>query len=342
MHIVWAFENGGIETMLINILNVQIHNFDVSLLILNNKIDSKLILRLDKEINLIELGRPEGSFNIYYAFKLHLSILKINSDIIHFHEPGIIKNIFLPKLSNYICTVHDTKFNHKYLHKYDKILCISNSTLNVCKKFVSKNKLILCYNSINFSLITKKVEYNNIKNIAIVGRLVDSHKGQSLLIEAIRSLNENYGIKLKCDIIGSGKDYDFFAELIDSNSLGDQIKLLGNLDNTFILRNLYKYDLYIQTSRYEGFGLTALEAIGAKLPVILSAVEGLTEISNDFIKKRLFKNGDSSDLVNCILDVMQNVDSLNDECDYNYNSVKSRFSTKIQSDLIDSIYNEII
>lgn len=342
LHIVWGFENGGIETMLVNILNIQIKSYDVSLLIINNKIDSNLIRRLNREINLIELGRPEGSLNIYFPIKLQLKLIKINAKIIHFHEPGIVKNIFLPKLSKYVCTVHDTKFNHKYLYKYDKILCISNSTLNVCKNFLSKDKLILCYNSIDFDSIKKKVNYNNIKHIAIVGRLIDSHKGQSLLIEALKTMRDSHNIILKCDIIGAGKDHDFFSELIDSYSLNSQVKLLGNLDNTFILRNLYKYDLYIQTSRYEGFGLTALEAIGAKLPIILSAVEGLIEISKDFKKKRLYKNGNSDNLVECILNSIKDFNLLKEECEYNYNSVKTKFSTKIQTDLIDSIYQDLL
>ena len=38
------------------------------------------------------------------------------------------------------------------------------------------------------------------------------------------------------------------------------------------------YDLFIQPSRYEGFGLTVAEAIAAKVPVLVSNIEGPREI----------------------------------------------------------------
>ena len=88
--------------------------------------------------------------------------------------------------------------------------------------------------------------------------------------------------------------------------------------------------------------MTALEAVAAKLPVIFSNVEGLKEISKTFEKKRLFKNGDSEELVNCILEVLKNSDNLKEECEKNFISAKKKFSTKKQINLINTIYYELL
>ena len=46
-HIVWGFRTGGIETMLVNILNRQVEDIEVVLIIINDLIEPQLIELLD-------------------------------------------------------------------------------------------------------------------------------------------------------------------------------------------------------------------------------------------------------------------------------------------------------
>ena len=59
--------------------------------------------------------------------------------------------------------------------------------------------------------------------------------------------------------------------------------------------NLCNYDLFIQPSRYEGFGLTVAEAIAAKLPVLVSNIDGPLEIINGGKLGLTFENEDVTD-----------------------------------------------
>ena len=53
MHVVWAFLNGGIETMLVNTADEQnLRGHKVSILIINDLVDENLINSFDKEIKM--------------------------------------------------------------------------------------------------------------------------------------------------------------------------------------------------------------------------------------------------------------------------------------------------
>lgn len=60
--------------------------------------------------------------------------------------------------------------------------------------------------------------------------------------------------------------------------LEDHVIFEGLKEQAWIYENLCRYDLFIQPSRYEGFGLTVAEAISAKVPVLVSNIEGPLEI----------------------------------------------------------------
>lgn len=49
----------------------------------------------------------------------------------------------------------------------------------------------------------------------------------------------------------------------------------------WIYHNLCNFDLFIQPSRFEGFGLTVAEAIAAKVTVLVSNIQGPMEIIDD-------------------------------------------------------------
>ena len=51
-HIVWGFGLGGIETMLVNIINEQVSSgANISLIIINNIVDKGLVSKIYKELS---------------------------------------------------------------------------------------------------------------------------------------------------------------------------------------------------------------------------------------------------------------------------------------------------
>ena len=66
--------------------------------------------------------------------------------------------------------------------------------------------------------------------------------------------------------------------MVQNLHLENEVVFEGLKDQSWVYQNLCNYDLFIQPSRYEGFGLTVAEAIAAKVPVLVSNIEGPLEI----------------------------------------------------------------
>lgn len=70
---------------------------------------------------------------------------------------------------------------------------------------------------------------------------------------------------------------------------------MGAKDQSFIFEHLCDYDLYVQPSIYEGFGLTVAESMAAKVPVLVSENQGPLEIIDNGKYGYYFKNQDVED-----------------------------------------------
>ena len=70
-------------------------------------------------------------------------------------------------------------------------------------------------------------------------------------------------------IIGSGPELSRYRELIKKNNLEKRFLLAGEIKNAG--RYIRAFDLFVLPSIYEGLSLTAIEAVSAGLPALLSA-----------------------------------------------------------------------
>lgn len=304
VHIVFGMEYGGIETMLANIMNEQIKHADISLIIVNRQEEKSITKKIDNKIQIIRINRPVGSKNLFYILALNFLLLIKNYDIIHVHIPNTIKFIFLKSIINKMClTVHHicTTEDIPYLHKYKHIFAISNSVQEDLAKYLKKNVPIIL-NGINSTdiLSQKDATKNQTFHIVQIGRLVHTKKGQDILIEAIFILHQKGFKNISVDFIGDGESKDFLKELVKSKQLENQIHFLGSKEQSYIFSHLKEYDLFVQPSRKEGFGLTVTEAMVAKIPVLVSDQEGPMEIIKNGKYGYYFK---SNDAINCAQEI---------------------------------------
>lgn len=97
-----------------------------------------------------------------------------------------------------------------------------------------------------------------------VGRLVPP-KGYDLLLNAALTL-KNKNISFIWYIIGEGSEKTWMESFIQSNKLEENVVLLGLKENPYPYMKLC--DIYVQTSKYEGFGMTVGEAKILYKPII--------------------------------------------------------------------------
>ena len=129
------------------------------------------------------------------------------------------------------------------------------------------------------------------KRFLAVGRFSRRHKGFDLLIKAFHLFSQKDS-EWKLDIVGEGKEEKLYRELIQEYQLEDRV-MIHPFTNR--IQDYYSNaQVYVLSSRWEGFGLVLVEAMAHGLPVISSDLPTSKEIMGDF--GLYFKNGDINDL----------------------------------------------
>jgi glycosyltransferase involved in cell wall biosynthesis len=297
VHLIFSFQTGGAETMLVDIANEQVNHAEVSIVIINAISNQTLLSTIDNRIYVRFINRKEGSRNLLPIIRLNRLLLRMKSDVLHCHNHNIIP-LLLPSLKKKsVLTVHDVNINTKYFKHYKKLFAISQ----VVKEDILKRSGIhatLVYNGICTEKVLKKEK--KIKGIdfkiVIVSRLHHEKKGQHLAIEALMLLKERGITNIHLDFIGSGSSEHYLKDFTAKFELNDNVKFLGLKDRNYIYTHLKDYDLLVQPSLYEGFGLTVAEAMAAKVPVLVSDIDGPMEIIENGKYGYFFKKNDSENL----------------------------------------------
>lgn len=108
-----------------------------------------------------------------------------------------------------------------------------------------------------------------------VGRNV-REKGAHVLIDAFKRLLHDYH-KAKLVIAGGG-DRQWLKDLAAALGISDRVYFTGFVSDEDLLKLYRVSDVAVFPSLYEPFGIVALEAMAAKVPVVVSDVCGLREV----------------------------------------------------------------
>lgn len=306
VHIIFSFETGGTETMLIDILNLQSDSVEVSLMIVNKVIDENLLSKLNKRIHITKFNRKPKSLSPLPFISLNLKLLTINPAIIHIHDNTILPAIFHFG-SKKVITVHclNQKFNPKLVNT---IVAISKTVQQDIEHRL-KAKSTLIYNGIRsneISISTDETNQNKGFRIVQVGRLAQI-KGQQILILALHEIVKNgnpHNIEL--DFIGSGPNELNLKKLVSDLGLKPFVNFLGNKDRSYIYQHLKSYNLLVQPSLEEGFGLTIAEAMVARVPVLVSAIPAQMEIIDYGAHGKYFESENAVDCAKKIIEQIEN------------------------------------
>lgn len=153
----------------------------------------------------------------------------------------------------------------------------------IAKKLEEKGiKTRVIPNGIDIKRI-ESIKPSTIKSDAIfVGRLI-KHKNVDILIKSIDILKEE-NPSIKCLIIGDGPESPKLKRLTKELNLEDNIKFLHFIENyEKMIGYMKSSNVLVLPSTREGFGIVALEANAAGLPVI--TIEHPNNVTADLIKK---------------------------------------------------------
>ncbi|MBF0662645.1 MULTISPECIES: glycosyltransferase family 4 protein [unclassified Rhodococcus (in: high G+C Gram-positive bacteria)] len=101
-------------------------------------------------------------------------------------------------------------------------------------------------------------------------------------------------------VAGDGTQSEWLREQARVHRVARSVTFLGNLDHTELLDRLHTADAIVLPSRYEPFGIIALEAAAAGTPLVTSTAGGLGEAVVDGTTGLSFPPGDVAALTSAV------------------------------------------
>lgn len=340
-------ETGGAERIVMTIANHLLREkFEPKLMLLRKEGGYLEFLKNDVEI--IDLKTPR----IRHSIKPILSeIRKRKPDIVFcgFGEVNAYLSLFIklfPKtkfiaretnvVSQHV-TRKEIRFFYKFYNNYDKIICQSDDMKDdLLSNFnIKKDKIVKINNPVDFNFIDEKLTVSNkpenfsedFKNVVAIGNL-SYRKGFDNLLKVFYHLKKE---KIKLHILGDGRDKEILHEMKSELDL-DNVIFYGQQKNPY--QFLKFADLFILSSRYEGFPNVLLEAGACGTYALANHCKGGI---NEIIEPQI--NGEIANIENHENFAQKIIKILNETHDKTAirNSIQSRFSKDIILEKYESL-----
>ncbi|GBC62211.1 glycosyltransferase family 1 protein [Desulfonema ishimotonii] len=175
--------------------------------------------------------------------------------------------------------------------------------------------------------------------IGIVARL-RAEKGHETLL---RAMSEVVGtVPEACLlVIGDGPDRARLDELAGTLGSRQHIRWTGEKSPDSVFPYYAVMDAAVVPSRFEGFGLTAAEAMAAGVPVIGSDIDGLREVIENGVTGYLSRAGDSHELARKLILLLSDAERRKHMGKAGYDRVVRHFSPEHFSRAILAAYSRL-
>lgn len=318
LHVISSLEVGGAQRLLSDVLPLMAKEHEVSLLVneeVDNDFSSKVKASGVKILNCgcLQLHSPKNILRIAKIAKGY--------DIIHVHLfPTVYWAAFASILTtmNLVYTEHSTSNRRrgkwyfrpieKFVYsRYKKVISISQQTQDALTGWLKAKKedsrFVVINNGVNLA------EFQGLKKenvypytLIMVSRFADS-KDQKTVIRGMLQLPKEVHVIF----VGDGENMAACKSYTKELGLTERVHFVGKQSN--VASWIAKADIGVQSSNWEGFGLTAVELMAAGKPVVATNVEGLRQVVEG--AGELFPKGDDKELSSIIMKMLQDKDYYN-------------------------------
>lgn len=229
------------------------------------------------------------------------------------------------------------EFQRRFYNDSDRIVFVSDKArkvfVDIYPEFMDKFRVVLDLYDPDFILMMSKepAEHKICHDdlvLLTVGRIEKYHKGSDLLMHTARILRDR-GLKFRWYVVGGGPFEAEMKSYITDNNLQNVLIMLGPICNPYPYMS--QCDIYVQTSRHEGFGLTVAEAKILNKPIVCTNFEtSHMQLKNGF-------NGLIADFEPAeIADAIETL--INDKSLYHYMECNLSLEKKGNLDMINDFY----
>jgi glycosyltransferase involved in cell wall biosynthesis len=332
--IIPSLRGGGAERVILNIIrNLDYNSFDINLILL--KKEGPYLELLPEYINVVDLN----TFNVRKSiFALVRAINDIKPDVVlstmgHLNlailfirpllkgKPKVIVREANTPSKN--MTKKERLFSYLYKYYYTK----SDLIIAQCKEMkkdiidifkIEDNKINYIYNPLDVERIKElandKNPYDvNKLNLLSVGRL-SKQKGFDILLNAFKIVVQKVP-NAHLTILGEGNLKQELLEQSKELGIDKNISLVGFKDNPYPY--FYHSDMYVLSSRWEGFPNSLLEALACGTKVVATNCKsGPTEIIGNNEFGTLVEEGNYLSLAQGIIGSISEQNKTNDRANF--------------------------
>jgi glycosyltransferase involved in cell wall biosynthesis len=172
--------------------------------------------------------------------------------------------------------------------------------------------------------------------LTTAGRLSEE-KGHVVLIEALKEIISHFPEMILL-IVGEGSQRQILEDKVNTLGLKTNVLFLGFQKDVALMLSVS--DIFILPSLYEAFGISILEAMAMKVPVIATRVGGIPEVIKDGVDGILIEPKNPHSLSEAVIRLIQDERLRNNIVDAAYNKVIRKFKLRRMIEDYDKIYTE--
>lgn len=310
IHVIASMDIGGAQRLLTDLLPLQAAKHCVTLLVIKSVDNCFTDIIKAAGINIISVEAKN-----YYSLKNVPKLIRLTRgyDIVHLHLTPALYGMAIASFFDQrrmIVTEHSTNGRlrgKRYMRWVERwvygrcefIISISQEVQRALQSWIHgsiASQFVVIENGVNISHFKLKNKVVN-RVLIMVSRFALS-KDQATVIRAVPLLPKDVKIKF----VGDGPMMDCCKKLVHELDLESRVEFLGfRTDIPQLIANAY---IGIQSSNWEGFGLSAVELMAAGKPVVVSDVNGLRQVVEG--AGLVFKHADEYDLAEKVKRLLSN------------------------------------
>lgn len=190
----------------------------------------------------------------------------------------------------------------------DSTLLDENMDKILVKGKLPKHSHFTIYNSLpygmHFTEERKPLQEGDTITIGVVSRLAEI-KGMDFVVPAFAHVHAKHP-NIRLIVVGEGEQGELMQQQANDLQVENYITWAGRQPQSELYKWYGKMDIVLMPSRSEGFGLTAIEAMANGCVMVASNTGGLPEVVKDGEVGLLHECGNSHDLAERIMQLIEN------------------------------------
>ncbi len=362
LHVIGGGELGGAEMHILNLLtHMDRERFEVRLCCLFPE-------------PFVQVARANGIATdaVVMRHKLNIGIVDNLMEIIRgrqidiVHTHGVRANLVgrlaakLAGIKHIVTTVHsvlEQDYPSFFARQVNRLM--ERITINSVERFVTVSdllkqdlvghgipavKITTIYNGVNLAAFRQERVTGDVRkdlgiapDVPVLGMIARFHpvKGHRFFLEAAKTISR---VRPDCRflLVGSGQYRSEVEAMVKQLGLREQVIFTGYRED--IVDVLHSLDILVISSLSEGFGLTAIEAMAMKVPVVATRVGGLPEIIKHGSNGILVPPAEGQAIAQAVLDLLANPEDSRAMAARAFEHVRENFSVEIMAKNTEQLY----